>query len=70
MLIPDHLILPTFYPLLKVHKDLNPLHGKPIINGIGSHNERINQWLDGQLQPLVYDLPGFLRDTNPLLGVM
>lgn len=59
--------MPIFRHLLKIHKGLNPLTGRPIVTAIGSLNERLGQWLD-QLQPLVMDQPGFLRDTKQLLS--
>lgn len=36
--------------------------------GIDSLNERLGQWVDQQLQPLVVNLPGYLRDTKQLLS--
>lgn len=63
-LIPEYPTLPTFYHLPKTHIGLTPLQGRPIILGIGS------LWLDGHLQPLVKQLPVFLKDTNHLLHIM
>ena len=65
--IPDHPIMPVFHHLPKDHKGLTPLVGRPMVAGIGSLNERLGEWLDRQLQPLVVDLPGYLKDTNQLL---
>lgn len=53
VLVPKHPVLPTFYNLPKTHKGLVPLHGRPIISGIGSLIEKLGQWLDKQLQSLV-----------------
>lgn len=36
--------------------------------GIGSLLERLSEWDDEQLQPLVKRLPGYLRDTGHLLA--
>lgn len=66
--IPEHPIMPVFHHLPKVHKGLNPRTGRPIVAGIGSLNERLGKWVDSQLQPLITSLPGYLRDTNHLLG--
>lgn len=67
MLIPDCPIMPVFHHLPKFHKGLNPLVGRPIVAGIGSLNELLGEWLDSQLQPMVCNLPGYLRDTKQLL---
>lgn len=55
--IPQYPVMAIFHYLSKTHKGLNPLVGKPIVSGIGSLNERLGQWLDTPLQPLVRELP-------------
>lgn len=35
--------------------------------GIGSLGERLGAWLDHLLQPLVINLPGFLRDSKQVV---
>lgn len=57
----------VFHNLPKVHKGLSPLVGRPIFAGIGSLNERLGEWMNSQLQPMVCNLPGYLRDTKKLL---
>lgn len=69
-LIPECPIIATFHHLPKTHKGLDPLYGRPIVAGISSLNERLRQWLDGQLHPIVSSLPSFLKDTNHLLNAM
>ncbi|XP_068098889.1 uncharacterized protein [Hyperolius riggenbachi] len=61
-------IVPIFHHLPKVHKPDVPPRGRPIVAGIGSLGERLGQWVDSCLQPLVRRLPGFLRDTTHLLN--
>lgn len=68
MLIPAFPVMPIFHHLPKLHRGLTPLTGRPIAAGIGSLNERLGQWVDQQLQPLVTDLPGYLCDTKQLLS--
>lgn len=68
MLIPEFPFMPIFHHLPKVHKGFSPLTGRPIVAGIGSLNERLGQWVDQQLQPLVTELPSYLRDTKQLLA--
>lgn len=69
-LVHKYPILSTLYHLPKTHKRLEPLYGRPIILGIGFLNERLVQWLDKQLQSLVVQLPGYLKDTNHLLHLI
>ncbi|CAJ0964876.1 unnamed protein product [Ranitomeya imitator] len=57
----------TFYMLPKIHKDARSPPGRPIISGTGNYLERVNQWIDSKLQPLVEELPSFLKDTGELL---
>lgn len=59
--------MPIFHHLPKVHKDLSPLTGRPIVAGIGSLNEHLGHWVDQQLQPLVMEMPSFLHDSKQLL---
>lgn len=68
MFIPDFPVIPVFHHLPKVHKGLIPLTGRPIVAGIGSLNECLSHWVDQQLQPLVVELPGFVKDTTHLLS--
>lgn len=68
-LIPEFPASPIFHHLPKTHKGLHPLHERPIIAGIGSLNEKLGEWLDSVLQPLVCSLLSFLKDTNHLLSV-
>lgn len=60
--------MPVFHFLPKVHKGLNPLTGRPIVAGIDSLKERLGQWIEQQLQPLVVELPRFPKDTKQLLN--
>lgn len=68
LFFPECPIMPVFHHLPKVHKGLNTLLGRPIVAEIGLLNERLGEWVDSQLQPLVCSLPGFLRDTKQLLN--
>lgn len=57
-----------FHHLPKVQKNHIPVQGRPIVAGIGSLLERLGEWVDEHLQPLVTRLPGYLRDTGHLLA--
>lgn len=68
MFIPMFSVMPIFHHLPKLHKVLTPLTGRTIVAGIDSLNERLGHWVDQQLQPLVVELSGHLRDTKQLLS--
>jgi hypothetical protein len=58
---------PQFYMLPKVHKDTFPPPGRPIVASCNSTTERISAFIDSHLQPLVHNLPSFVKDTNHFL---
>lgn len=49
-----------FYILPKIHKPGNP--GRPIVSSNGHPTERISQFVDHYLQPLVHKLPSYIKD--------
>ena len=55
-----------FYILPKIHKPGNP--GRPIVSSNSHPTERISQFVDYHLQPLVHKLPSFVKDTNDFLN--
>ena len=54
-----------FYLLPKIHKPNNP--GRPIVSGNGSPTERISEFVDSFLKPLVCRIPSFIKDTKDFL---
>ena len=54
-----------FYILPKIHKQRNP--GRPIISSNGHPTERISEFVDYHLKPLVQTLPSFIKDTTHFL---
>ena len=54
-----------FYILPKIHKQGNP--GRPIISSNGHPTERISEFVDYHLKPLVQNLPSFIKDTTHFL---
>ena len=54
-----------FYILPKVYKRGNP--GRPIISCNGHPTERISEFVDYHLKPLVQTLPSFIKDTEHFL---
>ncbi|KAJ1123818.1 hypothetical protein NDU88_002285 [Pleurodeles waltl] len=62
--------VPLFYILPKVHKGKIPPPGRPIVSGIGSVLEPLSQFCDFVLQPLVKQIPTYLKDTNDVLVLL
>ena len=59
----------NLYCLPKIHKtpgDKRP-PPRPICNSRNAPTEKISQWVDEQLQPLVKELPSYVKDDNDLL---
>ena len=54
-----------FYILPKIHKQGNP--GRPIISSNGHPTERISEFADYHLKPLVQTLPSYIKDTSHFL---
>lgn len=61
-------IVPILHSLPKVHKQIRPPPMRPIVSGIGSVNERLCEWLDSLLKPLVRIMPGFIQDSRDVLN--
>lgn len=60
-------IVPIFRHIPKLHKNMTPGQGRPIVAGIGSLFEKLGHWIDQYLQPLVTRLPGYIKDTKSVL---
>ena len=54
-----------FYILPKIHKQGNP--GRPIISSNSHPTERISEFVDYHLKPLVQNLPSYIKDTTHFL---
>ncbi|XP_078583735.1 uncharacterized protein LOC144866254 [Branchiostoma floridae x Branchiostoma japonicum] len=64
-LAPIHPRTPVFYLLPKIHKEGNP--GRPIISANDCATERISEFADHHLRPLVQKLPSYIKDTTDFL---
>ena len=55
-----------FYTIPKIHKQGHP--GRPIVFSNSHPTERISQFVDHHLQPLVTKLPSYIKDTTHFLN--
>ena len=51
-----------FYISPKIHNENNP--GRPVINSINCHTSEISRFVDHYVQPLVRELPSYIKYTN------
>ena len=56
-----------FYLLPKIHKQVIPPPGRPVVAGIGSPTEKISEFVDHFLNPLSMRVKSYVRDTNDFL---
>ena len=66
----DNLRTSEFYLLPKIHKNIFPPPGRPIISGNGSPTERISKFVDFFLKPFCPRLPSYVKDTTHLLNIL
>uniref|UniRef100_A0A673J4A7 Uncharacterized protein n=1 Tax=Sinocyclocheilus rhinocerous TaxID=307959 RepID=A0A673J4A7_9TELE len=59
-----HPVVPVLYALPKIHKSIVDPPYQPIVSGTGSLTEKLSIFIDYYLQPLVKQLPSYLRDTT------
>ncbi|XP_063281802.1 vomeronasal type-2 receptor 26-like [Pelobates fuscus] len=59
--------IPVLYHLPKVHKNPTQPPGRPIVSGIGSISCRLSEYIDQCLQPIVRQIPSYLKDTGDIL---
>ena len=57
---------PKFYISPKIRKESNL--GKPVINSINCHSSETSRFVDHQLQPLVREIPSYIKDTNDFVN--
>ncbi|KAL2102084.1 hypothetical protein ACEWY4_003845 [Coilia grayii] len=66
----DNPVIPTFYTLPKIHKNLQHPPGRPIVAGIGSLTALMSTFVDYFIRPLAEAAPSFIKDTGHLLSVI
>ena len=57
---------PKFYISPKIHKENN--QGRPVINSINCHTFEISRFVDHHLQPLVREIPSYIKDINDFIN--
>ena len=59
----------NLYMLPKIHKDPDSRKPppRPICNSKNTPTEKISQWVDEQLEPMVKELPSFIQDDSDFL---
>ena len=54
--------------LLKIHKRLRNVSGRPVVLNCGFYTENISLCLDYHLQPLAQKVKSYIKDTNHFLN--
>ena len=67
-LIPNSTKTPNFYLLPKIHKKQTPTPGRPVVNSINSPTSAISKYVDHHLQPIVTQLPSYVKDTTDFIN--
>ena len=57
---------PQFYISPKIHKEGNP--GHPVVSSINCHTANISNYVDYHLQPIVKQIPSYVKDTNNFIN--
>lgn len=57
--------IPRFYTTPKIHKAGNP--GRRVVSSINSPS-KISEFIDFHLQPIVTEIPSYVRDTKEFLN--
>ena len=56
-----------FYILPKIQKNKDNPRGRPIVSATSHPTEHISQFVDAHLNPLVPELPSYIKDTTHFL---
>jgi len=59
-----------FYMLPKIHKNIRPPPGRPVVAGIASPTEKISQFVDHFLNPCSIKIRSYVKDTNHFLDTL
>jgi hypothetical protein len=61
---------PNLYLLPKIHKQIKPTPGRPVVSANGCPTEKISQLVDHFLNPGCKDIRSFVKDTTHFLNLM
>ena len=64
-LIIQNLRTPRFYTKPQIHKEDIP--GKQVISSVNCHSSKILEYADYHLQPIVWEIPSYIKDTSEFL---
>ena len=56
---------PRFCTKPKIHKERIP--GRPVISSVNCLNSKISEYIDYHLQPIVIEIPSYIKDTSDFL---
>ena len=56
---------PKLYTRSKIHKTGNP--GRPVVSSVNCHTYTISKYVDFHLQPIVKNIPSYVKDTTDFL---
>ena len=59
--------LRKLYLIPKIHKGLSNVPGRPVISNCGTPTEKVSEFLDHQLQPLMKQGNPYIKDTSYFL---
>ena len=57
---------PRFYITPKIHKPGNP--GRSVVSSVNCHTANISNYIDYHLQPVVRQIPSYIKDTNDFIN--
>ena len=57
---------PKFHVSPRIHKENNP--GRPVICSINYHMSKISKYVDYHLQPIMKEVPSYVKDTNDFIN--
>ena len=57
---------PQFYISPKIPKEGHP--GRPVVSSINCHTANISKYVDYHLQPIVKQIPSYVKDTNDFIN--
>ena len=55
-----------FYTQPTLHKERNP--GRPVISTLTCHTSKIWEYIDYHLQPIIKQIPSYVKDTSEFLS--